>query len=292
VRAAVIINPVRFTDLERQRTELCAALAAAGCPDPFWRETTEDDPGQSATRAAIAAGAEVVLACGGDGTIRACADALAGTPVALAVLPAGTGNLLVANLELPSDVDSVIKVIVGGRRRTIDLGQLDSGEHFAVMAGMGFDAAMMESTSEPLKRGLGWPAYVIGGARRLLDRPMRVRIQIDDGAPFRRTARCVLIGNVGRLQGGIELFGDAAPDDGRLDLAVIKPRGLRGWIALLASALLRRQPPRRHLESFRASSVDVRSDTVEPREMDGDTIEPGRRLSVSIRPGALQVCVP
>src|SRR5262249_44293045 len=123
-------------------------------------------------------------------------------------------------------------------------------------------------------------------------RPIRVRIQIDGGPPFRRTARSVLVGNVGRLQGGIELFGGAVPDDGQLDLAVIKPRGVRGWIALLASGLLRRQPPRRHLESFRASAVDIRSETVAPREMDGDTIEPGRRLAVSIRPNALLVCVP
>jgi diacylglycerol kinase family enzyme len=292
VRTAVVINPTRFSDLDRERADLCAALAAVGCPDPLWRETTEDDPGQAATRDVVAAGVEVVLACGGDGTIRACADALAGTPIALAVLPAGTGNLLAANLSLPSDVDSIVKAVAGGRRRAIDLGQLDSGEHFAVMAGMGFDAAMMESTWESWKRGLGWPAYVIGGARRIFDRPMRVRIRIDGGPPLRRTARTVLVANVGRLQGGIDLFGGATPDDGRLDIAIIKPPGFGGWIALLASAALHRPPPRRHVESFRASTVEVISETVEPREVDGDTIEPGRHLRASIRPHALQVCVP
>jgi diacylglycerol kinase family enzyme len=263
---------------------------ASGSPEPSCHETTEDDPGGGQARAAIAAGAEVIFVCGGDGTVRACVDALADTPVSLAVLPSGTGNLLVANLALPSDVESVVSAALGGRRRRIDLGRLD-GAHFAVMAGIGFDAAMMESTPEPLKRRIGWPAYVLGGARRLFDRPMRVLIRLDGAAPLRRTARTVLVANVGKLQGGIDLFGDACPDDGVLDVAVVTPRGAAGWWALALAVLVRRQPPRRHVETFRASTVVVDSATVEPREMDGDAIEPGRRLSVSIRPRALWVCV-
>jgi len=291
MRTAVVINPTKFPDLAQQRELICAAFAAAGGPDPLWWETSADDPGGGQTREAIAAGAEVVVACGGDGTIRACADGLAETAVALSVLPAGTGNLLVSNLDLPSDVDLVVAAAIGGRRRRIDLGCLE-GEHFAVMAGIGFDAAMMESTRESWKQSLGWPAYLVGGVRRLFDRPMRVRLRLDGGPLIARTARTVLVANVGRLQGGIDLFGDARPDDGVLDVAVVKPRGPADWVALAASILLRRPPRRRHLETFRASTVDVRSRTVEPREMDGDTILPGDRLMVSVRPRALWVCVP
>jgi diacylglycerol kinase family enzyme len=133
---------------------------------------------------------------------------------------------------------------------------------------------------------------VIGGLRRVFDRPMHIRLRLDQGDPFERTARTVLVANVGRLQGGIDLFGDAQPDDGRLDVAVLKPRGLGGWLSVAASVLLRRQPRRRHLEVFRASLVEVQSRTKEPREMDGDTLEPGRRLTASIQRGALTVCVP
>src|SRR5262245_66690405 len=140
MRTAVIVNPVRVANAQSLVDGIRAALAAAGSPEPSCYETTEDDPGGGQARAAVGAGADVVFVCGGDGTVRACADALAGTEVALAVLPGGTGNLLVANLELPSDVDSVVTAALRGRRRRIDLGILDDA-HFAVMAGIGFDAA-------------------------------------------------------------------------------------------------------------------------------------------------------
>jgi diacylglycerol kinase family enzyme len=290
MRAAVVVNPVRVAGAQGLVDTIRAALVAAGSPDPICYETTEDDPGGGQVKAAIAAGAEVVFVCGGDGTVRACVDELAGTDVALAVVPGGTGNLLVANLGLPSDVESVVAAALGGRRRRIDLGRLD-GAHFAMMAGVGFDAAMMESTPEPLKRRIGWLAYLIGGARRLFDRPMRVLIRLDGAAPLRRTARTVLVANVGRLQGGIDLFDDACPDDGVLDVAVLTPRGPTDWWRLALGVLTRRPSPHR-VETFRASTVVVDAATVEPREMDGDAIEPGRRLEVSVRPRALSVCVP
>jgi diacylglycerol kinase family enzyme len=290
MRTAVIVNPVRVAGHESLVDAIRAALVAAGSPEPSCHETTEQDPGGGQAKAAVAEGAEVVFVCGGDGTVRAVADALADSPVSLAVVPSGTGNLLVANLALPSDVESVVAAALGGRRRRIDLGRLD-GAHFAVMAGIGFDAAMMESTPEPLKRRIGWLAYLIGGARRLFDRPMRVFISLDGAAPMRRTARTVLVANVGRLQGGIDLFGDASPDDGVLDVAVLTPRGPTDWWRLALAVLTRRRSAHR-VETFRASTVVVDASTVEPREMDGDPIEPGRRLSVSVRPGTLWVCVP
>jgi diacylglycerol kinase family enzyme len=183
MRTAVVINPTSVADVERVRADVGAALAAAGCPEPLWSQTSADDPGRGQTRAAVAAGAQVVFACGGDGTIRACADQLAGTPVALAVLPAGTGNLFVANLGLPTDVKSCIDTVVTGQRRLIDLG-CSEGQHFTLMTGMGFDAAMMEATPASWKRRLGWPAYILGGLRRVFDRPMRVRIALDGQPPI------------------------------------------------------------------------------------------------------------
>jgi diacylglycerol kinase family enzyme len=262
-----------------------------GCPDPFWSETTAADPGRGQTREAIAAGADVVFAYGGDGTVRACADALAGTSVALCVLPAGTGNLFAANLGLPTELASCIATVVTGRRRLIDLGLVDGG-HFALMTGIGFDAAMMASTPESLKRWLGWPAYVLGGLRWLFDRAMHVKISLDGAPALARTARTVMVANMGRVQGGIDLFGNAVPDDGLLNVAVIAPRGPRGWSALAAAVVQRRRPHRRQLETFRARTVDIRSDTVQPRQIDGDPIEPAARLIAAVHPRVLWVCVP
>jgi diacylglycerol kinase family enzyme len=291
MRTAVVMNPSRVGDAEPVRTALCSAVAAHGWPEPLWLETTAEDPGFGQARQAVAAGVEVVFVYGGDGTVRACASELAHTVVALAILPAGTGNLVAANLGLPTDVDGCVAVVRAGRRRRIDLGCLDDMS-FVLMAGIGFDAAMMAATPAPLKRRIGWPAYLLGGARRLFDRPMHLRISLDGAAPIERSARTVLVANLGRLQGGVDLFGDAQPDDGLLDVAVIGPRNPTQWLALAASVLLRRTPRRRQLETFRVSSVDVQSHRAEPRELDGDPIGVGTRLQVSIQPGVLWVCVP
>ena len=160
----MVVNPVKVTDLDEFRRTVDGALAAAGWPAPTWYETTVEDPGRGQTEQAVEAGAEVVFACGGDGTVMACVTALAGTDVALAVLPQGTGNLLAANLgplQRPGRR-------AGGRRRTRAAAGSTSAsvddQCFAVMAGMGFDAQMLDATSETTKARIGWPAYVVGAA--------------------------------------------------------------------------------------------------------------------------------
>jgi diacylglycerol kinase family enzyme len=289
-RSAVVVNPSKVTDLDGRRREICAALADAGWPEPLWLETTPEDPGCGQTAEAVRSGAEVVFACGGDGTVMACAGTLAGSEVALAVLPSGTGNLLATNLNLPSRVADGIRVATTGTRRRIDLGSCGR-THFTVMAGMGFDAQMIDATSEDLKRRMGWPAYVLAALKHLRHRPMRVRIRLDGGTPLRRRARTVLVGNVGKLQGGIPLLPDAEPDDGWLDVAVLTPHTIRHWLTM-AWGVLRRHPEVARMETFRARHVEVFSDRPQPRELDGDLIEPARTLDVTVRPAALWLCVP
>jgi len=289
-RSAVVVNPAKVVDLDDKRRAVCDALAGAGWPEPMWRETTPEDPGCGQTREAVAAGAGVVFAFGGDGTVMACASVLAGTSAALAVLPSGTGNLLATNLGLDSDVADGVKVATDGDRRRIDVGAVED-RCFTVMAGMGFDAAMIGGTSEPLKRRIGWLAYVLTGLKHLRHRPMKVRITLDGGPPMRRRARSVLVGNVGRLQGGIPLLPDAVPDDGYLDVAVLTPRTIGNWLGL-AWGVVRRRPVVRSMETFRAGRVDVRADRPYPRQLDGDVIGAAKSLTVTIRPAALTVCEP
>jgi YegS/Rv2252/BmrU family lipid kinase len=289
-RSAVVVNPSKVTGLDGRRREICAALAEAGWPEPLWFETTPDDPGCGQTRQAVEDGATVVFACGGDGTVMACASVLAGTDVALAILPSGTGNLLATNFGLSPDVRAGVAVATRGRRRRIDVGAVGD-RCFTVMAGMGFDAEMLAATPEKLKRGVGWPAYVVAALGRLRSRPMRVRIRLDGGRPMRRRARTVLVGNVGRLQGGIPLLPDAEPDDGYLDVAVLTPHNLRHWLSL-AWGVLRRRRDIARMETFQARRVEVTSGREQPRELDGDVIAPARSLTVTIRPRALCLCVP
>jgi diacylglycerol kinase family enzyme len=296
MRVAVVLNPASVTDADRWRADIAAALSAVDITDARWFETTSDDPGGGQARAALADGVDVLFVCGGDGTIRACADELAGTDVALGIVPSGTGNLVAANLGLPSDVASCVATAVTGQRRLIDLGRVDLGSagggHFALMAGMGFDAAMMRATPPAWKRLFGWPAYIVGGLRRILDRPMHVRIGLDGAPPVARVARMVLVANMGRMQGGVDLFGDARPDDGLLDVAIVSPRSPLAWLRLAVTVLVRRTPYRHQVETVRASTVDIQSRTVEPRQVDGDPIGSADRLTASIRPRALWVCVP
>ncbi|MFG1607954.1 diacylglycerol/lipid kinase family protein [Actinoplanes sp. NPDC049265] len=290
LRTAVVVNPSKVDDLDGMRHTVTAALTAAGWPEPMWLETTPDDPGAGQTAQAVRDGAELVFAGGGDGTVMACVTALAGTEVALAVLPAGTGNLLAANLGLTGDLATGIEVVLQGGRRRIDVGAVGE-QSFAVMAGMGFDAHMLDATNATAKKRIGWLAYVGGAVRHLRDRPMRVRVTLDDRPAFTCRPRTVIVGNVGRLSGGMRLLAEAQPDDGLLDVAILSPRTLRHWLAL-GWGVLRRKGAVPNMRTFTAARVEIHSRRAEPRQLDGDLIDAGKHLLVTVRPKALVLCVP
>jgi YegS/Rv2252/BmrU family lipid kinase len=211
--------------------------------------------------------------------------------VPLGIVPAGTGNLLSRNLGIPLDLGDAVAVALAGADRVIDVGRVD-GQRFAVMAGIGFDAAMVAGASERLKQHMGWPAYFLAGVRHLLGDIMKVTISVDDDGPFQRRARLVLIGNVGRIQGGIPLLPDAVPDDGLLDVVVLAPRGLVDWIRVAARILTRRRGANVRIERFRAKKVFIRTERPHPRELDGETISNGTTFDAQVEPAALVVRVP
>jgi YegS/Rv2252/BmrU family lipid kinase len=290
-RAAVVINPVRVADTDAYRSRISATMRAAGWSEPLWLVTTSDDTGRGMAADAVRAGVDVVFVCGGDGTLRSCAAGLVGTGVPLALLPAGTGNLLARNLRLPMDLDEALLVGMHGTDHLIDVGIVGDAP-FTVMAGIGFDAAMMADAPERLKRQVGWPAYVVSGLRHIRDRRMQVTLRLDGGPPLRRRARMVVVGNVGALQAGVQLLPDAQPDDGILDVVVLAPNGLVDWIRVSARVLRRRTGVDHRIEHFQVRSIDIETDRPEPRELDGDLIEEGTSLSVRIEPKALLIRLP
>ena len=225
---AAVVNPVKVADLDA----LKRAITERAGDEIGWWLTTEEDPGGGQTEQAVADGAKLVLVCGGDGTVAACAAVLAGTGVAMAVIPDGTGNLLARNLDIPLELPAALAVAFEGSDRQLDV--LDAGDQrFLVMAGLGFDAALIRDTDEQLKAKIGWLAYLAGFARAVRRHRRRCyEITVDDHPPIRRRAIGVLVGNVGQLEAGITLLPEAVPDDGMLDVIVLAPRTPSDWPVL------------------------------------------------------------
>jgi YegS/Rv2252/BmrU family lipid kinase len=284
-RAAIVVNPTKIGHEDRFRAEVVQAMHEHGWDEPLWLQTTADDPGRGQARQAVEAGVDVVIACGGDGTVTACAEGVGGTGIPLAILPLGTGNLLARNLGLPGEVEAAISVALTGVDLRIDAAEAN-GRPFVVMAGLGLDARMLSDTSEQLKRRLGWAAYALSVIRHLGDRPVRVTVTADDQPALRLRATAVVVGNVGWLRGGLPLMPDARPDDGLLDAVVFSARGLARWLVLIGQVLLRRGGS----DSFtRIRFCELRIETARPQpwELDGEFMGETADLVIAAQPGRL-----
>jgi diacylglycerol kinase family enzyme len=288
MRPAVVCNPSVVDDIDQLRKAIGARCAV----DPLWFETTPEDPGAGQVRQAVDAGADLVVVCGGDGTVAACAGALAGTDVALALLPVGTGNLLARNLNLPLEIEPALDVAFGPDRRQLDV--LEAGERrFVVMAGLGFDAALIRDTDDSAKAKSGWVAYLAGAGRAMRRTPdVEFTITVDGAAAVRRRALGVLVGNVGQVQGGLRLLPDARPDDGVIDVGVLMPRTWRDWPVLLLHILRGRPDAGRQAEILCGRHVQIVVDQAVPTQYDGEYAGEARGMTVHALTRAITVCVP
>lgn len=295
-RAAVIVNPIKVGDGVAFRRKVNRALAVRGFGDPLWLETREDDSGGAMARRAIEEQADLVLVAGGDGTVRVVCAALAFSGIPVGVIPAGTGNLLARNLHIPLDLDEALERILDGRDRRIDQvlvhGDGLDTDRFAVMAGLGLDAAIISDAPPQLKAQLGWTAYLVSAAKNFNHPSVRVRISLDGRPAMERRARTVVVGNVGTLQANIALLPDARPDDGLIDVVVIAPRRVTQWPELFFRVAIRRKKTDLYLERFTATKVEIVSAVDVQRQLDGDGIGPGRSLVAQVEPGSLVVRVP
>ncbi|WP_168582577.1 diacylglycerol/lipid kinase family protein [Gephyromycinifex aptenodytis] len=303
-RLAVIVNPTKFADVAEVHAQVTQIATRHGWAPPLWMETTIEDPGTGQARRAIAEGVELVCPLGGDGTVRSVAAALIGTQTALGLLPAGTGNLLARNLGLPiDDLEDALVTALAGTDRRIDVGTLQVAHpddtqdelkdyFFLVMAGVGFDAAVMSEANEDLKARVGWPAYIVSGLFNLNSPRFGADICLDDGPAFHRRVRSAVIGNVGKLQGGVELLPDAVADDGALDAVFIAPKGIIGWAAVAARILTKTRAGHNRVEHHQCRRIELKLGKEEPVQLDGDPVGPGGHLIFQVLPRQLTVRVP
>jgi len=313
-RAAVIYNPIKV-DPDAIRAVVAREEQSAGWAGTEWISTSEDDPGQGAAATAIAAGASMVIAAGGDGTVRAVAEGLSETSIPMALLPSGTGNLLARNLDLTlDDVEHSIHTAFNGNDRQIDLGLIDidhldgnkSAHVFLVMAGLGLDAKMLANTDDDLKKKAGWLAYVKALSATLRDKnELRFRYTLNAGPSHRIRAHTIIVGNCGSLPANIMLLPDAAVDDGQFDVVLLRPEGFIGWVQIFVKVLwengvLNRTKAGRALMTkevsalryVNATELKVTLERPEEIELDGDGFGTARGFHSRIAPGGITIKVP
>jgi YegS/Rv2252/BmrU family lipid kinase len=260
--------------------------------EPFWCEVPKSRKAPEQVQRAVADGAELVFAWGGDGMVQRCVDVLAGSGVTLAIIPAGTANLFATNLGIPKDIGEAVAIGLRGERRKLDVGRLN-GERFAVMAGAGFDAAMIRDAGDGgLKERFGRAAYVWTGSKNLRSKPFRAKIEVDGVDWYKGKASCILVGNVGELFGGVDAFEDARPDDGKLELGVVTAEGLVEWGRMIARAAVGTASNSPFAQTTKARSVKVKLDRKILYELDGGDRSEVKSFKVKVEPGVLSVCVP
>ena len=288
-RAVVVHNPASGSASDDD--ELRAAIeAAAGSWSIEFSPTTEDDPGIGQARDAVDAGAGRVVAAGGDGTVRAVLESVAGSDATLGVVPLGTGNLLASNLEIPDGLEAA-PTALGPTTRTLDVGVVN-GERFAVMAGIGFDAEMIRDAHPTVKDRLGSLAYVWSAARHVGRNRVHTTVEVDGEQVFHGRTAMVLVGNCGSVTGGLAVFPDADPADGLLDVAVLSVSSLSEWASVMWRLVRRREQRGDLVARFTARRIVVDVEQPQPYELDGEDRDPARRLEFSVEPEALEVAVP
>lgn len=295
---AVVVNPTNIHDPTALRVLISRVCGELGWASPLWLETTVEDPGGGQTRMALSAGADVVLACGGDGTVRQVAQVLAGSGTALGLLPTGTANLLARNLAMATgDMAKATRIALSGNNRAIDVGRVlidNQGEEhvFLVMAGVGFDAEIMAGAPSELKARLGPLAYFVSGFRALRASRAPITLVVDGRVEPCRPVRTVVVGNCGKLVGGLVLLPAARVDDGLLDVVSIGPRSIRGWLAVTARVIARRRRGHRIVQHWQGRTVIISGESAQQAQLDGDPIGEVCALRMRIDQGALLIRVP
>ncbi|WP_026644614.1 diacylglycerol kinase family protein [Bifidobacterium sp. AGR2158] len=314
VHYAFIINPSKPT-AETTRARIKAYCERKGLTEVMFIDTQLDKDGRVCAQEALARGADVVIAVGGDGTVRTVASALGGTGHAMGIVPIGTGNLFARNMGIPiDDVEAALTIAVSHGSHRVDVGRLrilddpdeDHAHAFLIIAGVGFDAVMIDDTDPKLKKNISWLAYFISGAKHLFTPKYRASITIKgpDGETYTQRDtefRTFMAGNCGQIP-VFSLMPDAAFNDGLLDFEMIDTNGgIIGWANLFGDVVHQTitgkaaQSPlstHSHIDQMQGVQAEVMLDKPVPAQVDGDMLPETRHILFSVDREALLVRVP
>lgn len=311
--AAILYNPQRV-GLPKLKRAVAAAERSAGYSGSLWLET-DGDGSRGPLREALASRPTVVIAAGGDGTVRQVGSALAGTGMPFGIVPSGTANLLARNLGIPQyDTDRAAAIAFSGAERAIDVGALEYRREdgtvgrldYFVMAGFGIDADMVAESDPAMKRRFGWMAYVGPILRSLVRKTShQTRYSLGGAEPISGQLHTLIVGNSGTVTAGLKLLPDAQLDDGMFDVLAIRsmrPRDRRAFIRWLgqsqgATAIwpsMRVDPKATGgaLHYEQAATVSVSLETGAMFQADGDVIGAVVAADFSVLAGAVVVRAP
>jgi diacylglycerol kinase family enzyme len=288
-RVGVVINQGKR--LQGGQAGLRRALAERGIAEPEWLEVPKSKYAPGAVSILVDAGIDRILVWGGDGTVRRCIDQLCrldAPDVVLGVMPAGTGNVLARDLDIPIELDAALDIALGDRVDRMDVGTVD-GEYFAVVAGAGFDGELIKRSQAGLKERLNRIGYLWAAIRSSGIEAVDARVRVDGHLCHDGPATCVIAANVPTILGGLRAFPDARLDDGVLHLAVVTADSPAAWAGALGRAVLDEPDASAAVTIMKGRRIEADFATPLEWQIDGGDRSPSRRMRWEAVPAAVRV---
>ncbi len=299
-KTIVILNPGGGSSDEDFRATIESELHSRGL-DFEILETDPEKGGEEIAQNALKEGINLLLACGGDGTVMSVVNGIENWKetddsqnedgVILAIIPGGTANLLAGALEIPTDTKEAIAVALDGADKTIDLGRC--GEtNFALGVGLGLTERLVSQTSAEEKEKICKLAYAKAMLRELGVRPTTFSFKLDDGPSQNARGVAIVIANSGKIGGSFSFAPDAKMDDGLLDLCILHRFDFRDVVRMIWRSLTQSLREDRAVSFFQAKRIEIQSDPPLDLQVDGEVVDLTTPLVTGVLHQALRVRVP
>jgi YegS/Rv2252/BmrU family lipid kinase len=287
--ATLIVNPVSGTGNPKERRELLIKNATEMGWNGAYIETTKSNSAYAIAKREVKKGVKHLIICGGDGTVMEVLTAVLQTKIVIGIVPLGTGNLLARNVDLPLTVSEAMEIALHGKEARVDVGKAN-GTVFSIMAGIGLDAQIMQGANRKMKDRLGFMAYVLTGLKKLQTHAKRYEITIDEKKPFIVRAKTIMVANMGKMMGGVEIVPRTHPQSGKLQVGILKARTGIQWLSISFHALTGKIDKSPHFDVYEAKKVTIKTITGKNYyQCDGNHFPQTDLLTIDIYPKAVTV---